>query len=206
MNWNELYKKNKYRKNREIDELKNDIILKARVINFIKRHSKLLPIILTIILVLLIVAFHSKINALGLTFLMYILILFLIVYFNTFTIECNKDNLIVKKNMENIQIEYSNLKNVYIEKRKNRFFIKKREYFVLVILYKTYMGNISNIDLPTMFLKENDVQKFLDAFIVKEQSNNNVGKAQEYNLKRLLIKMIIFIIVWTVIILSLFLH
>lgn len=203
MNWNELYEKNKSRKYREIKEIKNNMILKARVINFVKLHSKILPITLIVIALLLILAFYSNLKMLLLAFFMYIIILFLSIYFNTFTIICKQNKMIIKMNMQEINIDYSNIKNIYLDKKQNRIFIKKHNYFSLILLYETPTGNISNIDFPVLFLKPSDVQKFLNNFALKEDKSNNIQKAQHYNLKRLLIKIALFILVWVLIILSL---
>lgn len=206
MSFKELYEKNKFRKYREIEKVENDIILKARVKNFISRYNKILIIVLSIISILLIVAFHAKLNVLALVFSMFILILLFSVYFNTFTIVCKNNKMLIKMNMQEIEIEYSKLKNVYIENRRTRIFIKKRDNFLLVILYKAPNGNISNIELPILFSNEKDIQKFLKNFKVKEEKSDNVVKAQKYQIKRLLIKAGLFLLVWIIIILTILLH
>lgn len=200
MKWNELYEKNRNRKSREIYKIRNDCILKARPKNFINKYSKLLYASLLIISALLILSFHSNIRALILTFVMLLLILLFTMYFNIFTISCKNNKMIVRTNNQKVEIEYSNLKNIYIEKRQNRIFIKKRDSFFLMILYKTPNNNIGNIELPILLLNEKDVQKFLDCFELKETKSNNILKAQKYQLKRLLIKIGLFVLVWLAII------
>ena len=202
---NELYEKNKFRKFREIEKVENDVILKAMVKNFLNKYNKILIIVLCIISILLILAFHSKLNILALTFLMFAIILILSVYYNTFTVICKNNKMIIKMNLQEIEVEYSNLKNVYIENKKSRLFIKKRDNFSLVILYKAPNGNISNIHLPTMFLNKNDINKFLKVFKVKEEKSDNLVKAQKYQIKRLLIKLALFVLVWGLIILTILL-
>lgn len=202
MKWNELYEKNRSRRSREIDKVKNDCILKARPKNFINKYSKLLYTILLIISALLILSFHSNIRALLLTFVMLILILLFTMYFNTFTINCKNNKMIVRTNNQKVEIEYANLKNIYIEKRQNRIFIKKKDSFFLMILYKTPNNNIGNIALPILLLNEKDVQKFLNSFELKEVKSNNIVKAQKYQLKRLLIKVGLFVLVWSLIIIT----
>lgn len=202
MKWNELYEKNKCRKSREIENVKNAYILKARLKNFTNKYAKILYVTLFIISVLLILAFHTNINALLLTFLMLIVILFFTIYFNTFTIICKNNKMIIKSNGQKVEIAYSNLKNIYIDKKQTRIFIKKRDSFSLMILYKAHNNNISNMELPTLFLNQKEVQKFLDSFEIKEGKSNNISKAQKYQLKRLLIKASLFIIVWLVIIIT----
>ncbi|MCI8346094.1 MAG: hypothetical protein HFJ42_09230 [Clostridia bacterium] len=208
MKWNELYEKNKSRKLREIKQVKNDIILKARLKNFANRNAKISCIIVLMILVVLILAFSTNRNALLLTFFMFIIIVFFIIYFNTFTISCKNNKMIVKSNNKKIEIDYSNLKNIYIEKKQSRIFIKKRDSFFIMILYKTSnnnINNINNIELTTLFLNKKEVQKFLDSFELKESKNNNIVKAQKYQLKILLIKVSLFIFVWSVIIITMLL-
>lgn len=199
---NELYEKHKYRKFSEIEEVEKDIVLKSRVKNFINKYKWCLLIATLIILVLIIATFHSTPRTLLLVLCMYILMLFSIIYFNTYSIICKNNIMTIKMNMQEIQIEYCNLKNVYIENKKIRIFFKKRDNYSLIILYKAPNGNISTIQLPLMFLNRNDLNKFLKNFIVKSKKSNNVIKAQRYQLKRLLIKMALFIIIWLIIIIT----
>lgn len=202
MKWNELYEKNKCRKLRKIENVKNDIILKARLKNFINEYSKKIYITILIVSLLIIISFYSNINTLITTFLMLITIMLCTIYFNTFTIICKNNKIIVKQNNQKLQIDYSNLKNIYIEKKQTRIFFKKTDSFFLMILYKAPNGNISNVQLPTLFLNKNNVQKFLDTFEIKQSKTNNILQAQKYQLKRLLIKIILFILVWIVIIIT----
>lgn len=199
---NELYEKNKHRKFSEIEEVEKDIVLKSRVKNFINRYKKILLIAILTILVLIIVTFHSTPKTLLLVICMYILMLFSIIYFNTYSIICKNNKMTIKINMQEIQIEYYNLKNVYIENKKTRIFFKKRNNYSLIILYKAPNGNISNIELPLMFLNKSDLNKFLKNFIVKTKKSNNVVKTQKYQLKRLLIKLALFILIWLIIIIT----
>lgn len=206
MKWNEIYEKNKCRKSREIEAVKKDIILKAKLKNFINEYSKFIYITLLIISVLLIISFYSNIKALITTFLMLIIIVLCTIYFNTFTIICKNNKMIVKQNNQKLQIDYSNLKNIYIEKKQSRIFLKKINDFSLMILYKAPNNNISNIQLPTLFLNKKDIQRFLDIFEIKQVKSNNMAKAQKYQLRRLLIKAGLFIFVWVVIIITIVLN
>lgn len=205
MKWNELYENNKSRKLREISIVKNDTILKAKLGNFTNRYTKIIWIILSIVFTLVIWSFRTNINALLLSLLMLIFILVFTIYLNTYTITCKNNKMIVKTNNQKVEIEYPNLKNIYIEKSKNRIFIKKRASFFIVILYKAPNRNISNIELPVLFLNQEQVQKFLNCFELKEEKNNNIIKAKKYQLKRWLIKMIAFIIILTIIIITIIL-
>ena len=75
-----------------------------------------------------------------------------------------------------------------------------------MILYKASNNNISNIQLPTLFLNKKDIQRFLDIFEIKQVKSNNMAKAQKYQLRRLLIKAGLFIFVWVVIIITIVLN
>ena len=137
---------------------------------------------------------------------MLIIIVLCTIYFNTFTIICKNNKMIVKQNNQKLQIDYSNLKNIYIEKKQSRIFLKKINDFSLMILYKASNNNISNIQLPTLFLNKKDIQRFLDIFEIKQVKSNNMAKAQKYQLRRLLIKAGLFIFVWVVIIITIVLN
>lgn len=199
---NELYEKNKYRKFSEIEEVEKDIVLKSRVKNFINKYKKILLIAILIILVLIIATFHSTPKTLLLVICMYILMLFSIIYFNTYSIICKNNKMTIRINMQEIKINYHDLKNVYIENKQSRIFFKKRSNYLLIILYKAPNDNISTIELPLMFINKKDLNKFLKNFIVKTKKSNNVVKAQKYQLKRLLIKMALFVLIWLVIIIT----
>lgn len=200
---NELYEKHKYRKFSEIEEVEKNIVLKSQVKNFINKYKRILLIVILIILILTVITFQSTPKTLLLVICMYILMLFSIIYFNTYSIICKNNKMTIKMNMQEIQIEYCNLKNVYIENKKSRIFFKKINNYSLIILYKAPNGNISTIQLPLMFLNKNDLNRFLKNFIVKTKKSNNVIKAQKYQLKRLLIKIALFIIIWLIIIITL---
>ena len=106
--------------------------------------------------------------------------------------------------MQEIIIAYKDLKNVFIDKKYERIFIKKREYFRLIILYKAPNGNISNVELPILFVNQKDLQKFLNNFeLMPEKNVKNLERAREYKLKRLLIKAGLLILIWILILITL---
>lgn len=201
---NILYEKTKNRKLQEIRDVSSNIIFKARVGNLIKSYPKSIPIVLILIAVILVIAFHSNIRLLSLVLLMYVLILMFSIYCNTFTISCKNNNMSIKTNMQEIIIAYKDLKNVFIDKKYERIFIKKREYFRLIILYKAPNGNISNVELPILFVNQKDLEKFLSNFeLMPEKNVKNLERAREYKLKRLLIKAGLFILIWILILITL---
>lgn len=201
---NILYEKTKNRKLQEIRDVNSNIIFKARVGNLIKSYPKLIPIILILIAVILVITFHSNMRLLSLVLFMYALILMFSIYCNTFTISCKNNNMSIKTNMQEIIIAYKDLKNVFIDKKYERIFIKKREYFRLIILYKAPNGNISNVELPILFVNQKDLEKFLNNFeLMPEKNVKNIEKAREYKLKRLLIKAGLFILIWILILITL---
>ncbi len=201
---NILYEKTKNRKLQEIKDVNSNIIFKARVGNLIKSYPKLIPIILILIAVILVITFHSNMRLLSLVLFMYALILMFSIYCNTFTISCKNNNMSIKTNMQEIIIAYKDLKNVFIDKKYERIFIKKREYFRLIILYKAPNGNISNVELPILFVNQKDLEKFLNNFeLMPEKNVKNIEKAREYKLKRLLIKAGLFILIWILILITL---
>ena len=199
-----LYEKTKNRKLQEVRDVNSNIIFKARVGNLIKSYPKLIPIILILIAVILVITFHSNMRLLSLVLFMYVLILMFSIYCNTFTISCKNNNMSIKTNMQEIIIAYKDLKNVFIDKKYERIFIKKREYFRLIILYKAPNGNISNVELPILFVNQKDLEKFLNNFeLMPEKNVKNLERAREYKLKRLLIKAGLFILIWILILITL---
>ena len=201
---NILYEKTKNRKLQEIRDVNSNIIFKARVGNLIKSYPKCIPIVLILIAVILVITFHSNMRLLSLVLFMYALILMFSIYCNTFTISCKNNNMSIKTNMQEIIIAYKDLKNVFIDKKYERIFIKKREYFRLIILYKAPNGNISNVELPILFVNQKDLEKFLNNFeLMPEKNVKNIEKAREYKLKRLLIKAGLFILIWILILITL---
>ena len=135
---------------------------------------------------------------------MYALILMFSIYCNTFTISCKNNNMSIKTNMQEIIIAYKDLKNVFIDKKYERIFIKKRDYFRLIKLSQAPNGNISTVELPILFVNQKDLEKFLNNFeLMPEKNVKNIEKAREYKLKRLLIKAGLFILIWILILITL---
>ena len=201
---NILYEKTKNRKLQEIRDVNSNIIFKARVCKLIKSYPKCIPIVLILIAVILVITFHSNMRLLSLVLFMYALILMFSIYCNTFTISCKNNNMSIKTNMQEIIIAYKDLKNVFIDKKYERIFIKKREYFRLIILYKAPNGNISNVELTILFVNQKDLEKFLNNFeLMPEKNVKNIERAREYKLKRLLIKAGLFILIWILILITL---
>lgn len=195
-----IYKKNINRKIQEIEKVSTDAVLKARVNNFIKLYPKRISLVLMLSILILVLSFYSNIKLLTLVLFMYVFMLLFSIYCNTFTIKCKNNRMIVDANMQEITIEYKDLKNVYIDKKYERIFIKKRAFYKLIILYKAPNKNISNIELPIIFAKIEEIEKFLCNFNLKpEKSKQNIQMATQYKLKRFLIKVCLFILVWILI-------
>lgn len=194
MNLEQIYKENINRKTQEIKEITEDFKLQTSIKNISKKNKKIVLFSFIIIMILIIFVFNNSLRAmLSVTFLLTSVVM-LSIWFNKFSILKKDNNLTIRTNTEEINIDVNKIKNIYLEENYYRIFIKKRKNYTLVILYKTPNNNILDIRLNTTFLLENDIKNMFSKIILKEKVVNNQEKCIKYKRKRILKKILLFVI------------
>ena len=192
MEWKDIYKKNKNRKIEEIEEITSDFSLKTNFKNILKYHKNIVLLVCIIIIVLIIITFRSSLNVMLSAFLLIGLLLLSSLFFLSFSIIGKEDKFIIKSSGEEVIIPYSRVKHIYLEENTDRIFIKKRNYYTLVILYETQKQNICDIRLSTLLLDKDEFRNWLEYFKLKPTNINYQEKCIKYKRKRFFKKFILF--------------
>lgn len=154
MTWKELYEQTKDRNFKEVIKVKQDFTLKSKSIRFIKEKSKIIIVIAIIIVAILTLLFYSDLNLLLSLIVLVIGIFSMIIYNNAYTIYCSDNQMHISYAMNDVLINYNNIKSIYLEENTIKIFFKKIKKYNLIIMYETLLThNISDVCLSTLFSK-----------------------------------------------------
>lgn len=200
MEWKEIYKKNKNRKIEEIEEITSDFLLKTNIKNIWKYNKKMILWISILFVIIFFLTFSSSKNAMLSAFLLLTLLILFSLFFLSFSIKGKEKKMIIEANGEEIIVPYSKVKHVYLEENTDRIFLKKRNYYTLIILYETQKSNICDIHLPTFLLDINEFQNWIKQFKVKPTNIDYKEKCIKYKKKRFQKKFILFFFLMLIVI------
>jgi len=194
MNWKELYEINRNRKIQVIEEIQGDFTIKSSIKHFLKRHPYGILVSFSIIILLCLFAFYQTPKAMISTFLLLGSILFFSILFHSFSIIGKKNEIIVKTNGQELIIPYNKLKHLYIEESYFRIFFKKYYQYSLILLYESSAHNICDVSFSTSLLQEQEIEEVLRQVKVKSCPINYQKECIDHRRKRLLKKVILFIL------------
>lgn len=200
MGWKEVYEKNTNRKTEELEKITSDFLLRTNYKNVLKYHKKIIYISSIVFIILLIITFKISINIMLSLFILISMLIFFSLFFLNFSIKGFNNNMIIETNGEEIIIPYNKVKHIYLEKNTDRIFIKKRNFYTLIILYETNRNNICDLHLPTFLLDVDEFQNWLKYLKVKSTDINYQEKCIKYKRKRFRNKFILFLILMIIVI------
>lgn len=194
MGWKEVYEKNINRKTEELEKITSDFLLKTNYKNVLKYHKKTIYILGIIFSIIIIITFKFLINIMLPIFILLSILIFCSLFFLNFSIKGFNNNIIIETNGEEVVIPYNKVKQIYLEKNTDRIFIKKRQFYTLIILYENNRNNICDLHLPTFLLDVEEFQNWLKYLKVKFTDINYQEKCIKYKRKRFRNKFILFLI------------
>lgn len=202
MEWKDIVNSNlKYKK---LIEIKEPILLKANIHTFLKKNIAGNILMVLVIFLILFITFHKNIKALGISILFILILGVLFIYFNSFWIKGKKKEMIMQSNSQRIKIPYANIKSVYVEERKTKIFWIPISSYYLTIMYESEAKQVTDVSFSCMFLDCQDTRKFLNHFIYEDIKTNDYAKNIAYKKKRILIKILIFLVLCAIITFSVF--
>ena len=176
MKWKEVYSKCNHKKYSQINNIKGELKLQSNIKNFITENK--IYVIITILAVIGLIMYASKLNiSIILASIGLILVLvFFMTYYSTYRIMSKGDTLLVKVNMNETIIEYKDLVNIFLDKKRDSIFLFIPFYiYTLNIVF--YQGETQMLmTLPTMMLKKSDVIKFfsnLNVEVLEQQKEED---------------------------------
>ncbi len=199
MKTKDIYKDNKNRKYCPIIDIKSeDMRIESSPIKVIKEHLIKFLIISLIIVLILSITFYKDLIVLisVLVFLAFIVVAFILS--STYSMKCKEETLSMKLNFQKIELSYSRIANIYISKEFSVSDFIPMFTYSLVIRYVDNMNFLKELSFPILFLKPEDIEKFIDNFIVQKEQSQECIKYEKYKLIKKIFKItgfVLFIIV-----------
>lgn len=187
---NEIYEKESYRKKSEIERIEDNFILKTDIFGNIKKYLKIIIICFILFTIFLLI---TSIPVLPM-YLMTVILFVCIIFFNSYKVKSNNGKISIVQDSQEIVLDHTQIKNVYIERYATKIFFKKIYSYSIVIIYETIKGRVLDITLPTLFINATQIEKFLSHFIVKKTKKNYIQMARKSKMKRKFIRAVLFLL------------
>lgn len=186
----EFYSKCNTKLYSQIINIKDNPKLHSNFKVFLK-SNKYAVIIFTIIFIILI-AYTFKLNIMIMftAILMLFVLVFGMIYYNTYTIEGKDESLICNIDFKKMKIEYKDLINIYISRKNSKIlmFFPIYMYSLNIIFWKD--GQQMYMTLSTIMVNKQELIKFFDNFefeVLPEQAKEEERLNQQKQTKRALI-------------------
>lgn len=195
MKTKEIYKENKNRRYCPIIDMKNeDIGIESSPIKLIKKNWVKFLIIALIIVVVLSITFYKDLVVLASVLAFLVFIVGACILSSTYSMKCKKETLSMKLNFQKFEVSYSRIANIYISKEFTVSDLIPMFTYTLVIRYVDNMNFLKELSFPTLFLKSEDIEKFLDNFIIQEEQSKECIKYEKYKMSKRIFKAMGFVL------------
>lgn len=170
MKTKEVYKENKNRRYCPIVEIKNEEIgIESSPIKTIKENWIKFLIGTLIILLILVVTFYKDWTVLLSVLAFLTFIVCACILSSTYSMKCKEKTLSMKLNFQKFEISYSRIANIYLSREFSVSDLIPMFTYSLVIRYVDNMNFLKELSFSTLFLKPDDIEKFLDNFIIENE-------------------------------------
>lgn len=195
MKTKDIYKENKNRKYCAIIDIKNeDIGIESSPIKVIKKHWVKFLIIALIIVGILSITFYKDLIVLASVLAFLAFIVGGCILSGTYSMKCKEETLSMKLNLQKFEVSYSRIANIYISREFTVSDLIPMFTYSLVIRYVDNMNFFKELSFPTLFLQSEDLEKFLDNFIIQKEQSKECIKYEKYKMSKRIFKAIAFIL------------
>lgn len=164
MKWKDIYDKCNTKLYCQITDITGNPTLHANFKIFLKNNKLKILIFTVLFLVLLFYAYKLNFASIGVAVVLALILVYALIYNNTYTIEAKKDKLTCNVDFNKMTIDYTDLINVYLSRKNTKILI----FFPIY----TYSLNIIFIKdneqvcmtLSTIMLDKNELTKFFNKF------------------------------------------
>lgn len=108
--------------------------------------------------------------------------------------KCKEKTLSMKLNFQKFEISYSRIANIYLSREFSVSDLIPMFTYSLVIRYVDNMNFLKELSFSTLFLKPDDIEKFLDNFIIENEPAKQCIKYEKYKLGKNILKIAGFIL------------
>ena len=169
MKLKEIYKNNIGRKYRNIINTNGkEVELKSLPLDFIKKNKFPIIIVSLITILILLFAFHNSLETFAIIIAFLVFMIASGLFFNNYSLKCKKDVLSLKWNFQKFDLPYTHLKSMFLSIDFNGFNFLPIINYNIVVRYIDNLNFIKELSFPAYFLKTEEIEEFLDNFVVEE--------------------------------------
>lgn len=167
MKLKDLYIMNEARRYSSVKKIKKEnISLEMKPLKTIKENIVIIIILLTVALALLIIGFNVKYFTVSLILIACFFLLF--VFGNKSKLTCEKKFINIKQGFQNVNIPYTNLKNVYIGRVSGLLFFLPAFNYNIVIRYEDNFSFLRELEFSLLCSDEKEVEEFINNFEIEQ--------------------------------------
>ncbi len=197
MDYKELFNKSVDRRYSDITGIKQEnVTVTSNPIKKIKENWIIALAIVAVFIGFMLINFNLKYFLVCLALIAVFLILFIIG--NKYSILCDKNNLNIKQNFQNIHIPYKSVKNVYIARTVRGVIVHS---YVLVIRCEDQLSLLREFEFPLLCANIDDISKFINNFeIANVKDEDVIQRDKRRSLKRIVENIFTFFVLIVIII------
>lgn len=195
MKFKEVYKNNVERKYRNVINTKGkEVELKSLPLNSIKKNKFIIIIVSLITILILLLAFYNTLETFAFAVVFLLLMAVSGLFFNNYSMKCKKDILSLKWNFKKFDLPYTHLKSIFLSRDINGLQFIPMVNYNIVVRYIDNLNFIRELSFPTFFLKPEDVEEFIDNFVMEENKAEDCIRFEKYKKLKAIMKVLGFIL------------
>ena len=195
MKLKDIYKENLGRKYRNVIGTKGkEIEIKSIPLNTIKKNKYTILIISLIIFLILLLTFRNTLNIFFLVIAFLIFMALSAIYFNNYSMQCDKSSLHLKWNFQKFDLPYEYIKCVFLSKDFNGMDIFPLLSYNIIIRYIDNMNFIRELSFPAMLINPDELYEFINNFVIEEEKAEDCIKYERYKKFKTIMKLLGFIL------------
>jgi hypothetical protein len=195
MKLKEVYKNNVGRKYRNVISTKGkEVELKSLPLNSIKKNKFPVIIISLITILILLFAFYNTLKTFAAVIIFLAFIVVSSLFFNNYSMKCKKDVLSLKWNFQKFDLPYTHLKSIFLSRDFNGLQFLPMINYNIVVRYIDNLNFIRELSFPAFFLKPEEVEEFIDNFVIEENKAEDCIKFEKYKKLKAAMKVLGFIL------------
>ena len=179
--WKEVYKKCNHNKYSQVTKIFREYSIKSNIKNFFNNYGIIFSVIILAFIFMLAVVFRSNLIIVLYTIILGFLLLLMIFFYSTYKITLKEDKLIARINMQDINISYKELNNIYLEPQRIRILFIPTYIYSLKISYFINKEKINILSFPIVMLNKKDVFNFFKSFEVESYKDQEEELEKEKN-------------------------
>lgn len=197
MNYKELYLGTQDRRYVEITGIKKEgIFIEGKPIDKIKENWIVILAIFAIVIGVLLINFRATYFFVSLGLMVLLAVLY--IFGNRYTVTCEKKGILIKQGISKNNIEYSRIKNVFVNRTRRGLFFKT---YVLVIRCEDNFSFLREFEYPLLCTDSQQILDFVCNFNLATQSNSRYVKFEKKKFLRRIVEHIstavcVIIILW----------